>query len=135
MLTDVPTKIGKVSDGMSKTFMFFESAGRPNLYDQNRRLTGTMYPPNPAPGAGVDFSEYQWADPAVYAVFGNSANPACPITTIMNCDNYQGIYSFHPGGAHFLFGDGAVSFITDSVDLDTFISLYTRGADDIPGTY
>jgi prepilin-type N-terminal cleavage/methylation domain-containing protein/prepilin-type processing-associated H-X9-DG protein len=138
MLTDVPTKVRKVSDGMSKTFMFFESAGRPNLYDQSKRLTGIMYDPpasNPKPGAGLDFSEYQWADPSVYAVFGNSANPACPITTTMNCDNYQGIYSFHPGGAHFLFGDGAVSFINDNVDLDTFISLYTRGADDIPGTY
>ena len=135
MLTDVPTKISRVADGMSKTFMFFESAGRPNLYDQSKRLTGIMYPPNPAPGAGADFSEYQWADSSVYAVFGTSANPACPITTVMNCDNYQGIYSFHPGGAHFLFGDGAVAFINDNVDLDTFISLYTRGADDIPGAY
>lgn len=138
MLTDVPAKISRVSDGMSKTFMLFESAGRPNLYDQSKRLTGTMYDPpasNPKPGAGAPFSEYQWADSTVYAVFGNSQNPACPITVAMNCDNYQGIYSFHPGGAHFLFGDGAVSFINDSIDLDTFVSLYTRGADDIAGTY
>ncbi len=135
LLTDEPVKASRVSDGLSKTFMFFESAGRPNLYDRNRRLTGVMYPPNPSPGAGVEYSEYQWADPTVYALFGNSQNTACPMTTIMNCDNYQGIYSFHAGGAQFLFGDGAVSFITDSLDVDTFISLYTRAADDIAGTY
>ena len=43
MLTDVPSKISKVADGMSKTFMLFESAGRPNLYDQNKRLTSVMW--------------------------------------------------------------------------------------------
>jgi len=139
MLTDMPTKISRVSDGMSKTFMFFESAGRPNMYNQTKALQGVMYDPafgtNPKPGVGQKFSEYQWADPSVYAVFGNSKNTACGITTIMNCDNYQGIYSFHPGGAHFLFGDGSVAFINENIDVDTFVSLFTRGADDIVGTY
>jgi prepilin-type N-terminal cleavage/methylation domain-containing protein/prepilin-type processing-associated H-X9-DG protein len=135
MIMDKPIKLSRVSDGTSKTFMFFESAGRPNLYDKYKQLTGTMYPASPAPGAGQAFSEYQWADPTVYAVYGNSANPDCGAASIMNCDNYQGIYSFHPNGAHFLFGDGSVSYLTESVDLETFISLFTRAASDIPGPY
>jgi prepilin-type N-terminal cleavage/methylation domain-containing protein/prepilin-type processing-associated H-X9-DG protein len=135
MLTDLPTPIRKVSDGLSKTFMFFESAGRPNLYDQTKKQTGTMYPPNPAPGAGAAQSEYQWADPSVYAVFGNTLNSSCFMPNIMNCDNYQGIFSFHPGGAHMLLGDGSVSFINESIDIDTFTSLFTRGAEDIAGQY
>ena len=48
ILGDTPIKMSRVSDGLSKTFLFFESAGRPNLYDQSKRLTGVMYPPNPA---------------------------------------------------------------------------------------
>jgi prepilin-type N-terminal cleavage/methylation domain-containing protein/prepilin-type processing-associated H-X9-DG protein len=138
MLTDMPNSLRKVSDGLSHTFMFFESAGRPNLYDQTKALTGTMTGPpanNPAPGSGQAFSEYQWADPTVYSVFGNSQNASCKMpNSIMNCDNYQGIYSFHPGGAHMLFGDCSVQFITENIDIDTFISLFTRGAGDTSTT-
>jgi prepilin-type processing-associated H-X9-DG protein len=131
MLTDMPNSLRKVSDGLSHTFMFFESAGRPNLYDRSKTLTGSMYPPNPAPGSGSSFSEYQWADPSVYAVFGNTSTVACKMPSgIMNCDNYQGIYSFHPGGAHMLFGDCSVQFVSENIDIDTFISLFTRGAGD-----
>jgi prepilin-type N-terminal cleavage/methylation domain-containing protein/prepilin-type processing-associated H-X9-DG protein len=140
MLTDMPTKISKVSDGLSKTFMLFESAGRPNLYDNAKHQYGTMYLTpygNPTPGGGKPKSEYQWADQTVYAILGGGtfANPGCPMTGVMNCDNYDGIYSFHPGGAHMLLGDGSVSFVNQSIDIDTFISLFTRGAGDIPGTY
>ena len=83
---------------------------------------------------GVMLQDYQWADDGVYAVWGNSTDPNCPLTTIMNCNNYQGLYSFHSGGGNEVFGDGAVSFITDNVDLDTFVSLYTRAAGDIVKT-
>ena len=52
----------------------------------------------------------------------------------MNCDNSQEIYSFHPGGAVFAFGDSHVEFVSDSIDFDTFISLFTRSARDVPGS-
>jgi prepilin-type processing-associated H-X9-DG protein len=51
----------------------------------------------------------------------------------MNCDNYAEIYSFHPGGAILLFGDGAADFIQEDIDIDSFISLFTASADDVPG--
>jgi prepilin-type N-terminal cleavage/methylation domain-containing protein/prepilin-type processing-associated H-X9-DG protein len=130
LLQDTPTSLKKCSDGLSKTFMFFESAGRPINYDRNRIAIQT------ATGVvnGLMTKDYQWADDGVYAVWGNSLDPNCPLTTIMNCNNYQGLYSFHNGGGNELFGDGSVSFITDNVDLDTFISLYTRAANDIVKT-
>jgi prepilin-type N-terminal cleavage/methylation domain-containing protein/prepilin-type processing-associated H-X9-DG protein len=119
LLQDMPTSLKKCTDGLSKTFMFFESAGRPNNYDVNRRIIQTM---------NVD---WQWADPGVYAVFGNGLDPVCTLNVIMNCNNYQGLYSFHNGGGNQLMGDGSVTFLTDTIDLDSFISLYTRAADDI----
>ena len=76
----------------------------------------------------MQIGDYQWADDGVYAVWGNSADPACPLTQVMNCNNYQGLYSFHSGGGNELMGDGSVTFITDNIDLDTFISMYTRAA-------
>lgn len=102
--------------------MFFESAGRPNNYDRNKNLIAVMT---------VD---YQWADDGVYSVWGNSTDPNCPITSIMNCNNYQGLYSFHSGGCNEVYGDASVGFVTDNIDLDTFVSLYTRAAGDLVNT-
>jgi prepilin-type N-terminal cleavage/methylation domain-containing protein len=120
MLQDTPTAVRKVTDGLSKTFMLFESAGRPNNYDRNKAIVQTMT------------DDYQWADDGVYALIGNSADPACPLTTVMNCNNYQGLYSFHPGGVVQLYGDGSADLLGEDIDLDSFVSLFTRGADDIP---
>jgi prepilin-type N-terminal cleavage/methylation domain-containing protein len=119
LLQDTPTSLKKCSDGLSKTFLFFESAGRPNNYDRNRKLVQVMT------------QDWQWADDGVYGVWGNSADPNCPLTQVMNCNNYQGLYSFHSGGGNELMGDGSVTFVTENVDLDTFISMYTRAAEDI----
>jgi prepilin-type N-terminal cleavage/methylation domain-containing protein/prepilin-type processing-associated H-X9-DG protein len=132
MLQDTPTSVKKVTDGLSKTFMFFESAGRPNIFDQSGRLVKEMPKSNQA-GMGVDYTEFQWADPSVYGVWGN--NQQCGLSAIMNCDNYTGIYSFHPGGAIFLFGDGSADYLSEDMDMDTFVSLFTRAADDVTGDY
>jgi hypothetical protein len=128
LLQDTPTSLKKCSDGLSKTFLLFESAGRPINYDRSRNVIQT------ASGVvnGVMQGDYQWADRDVYAVWGNGLDPACNLTAaIMNCNNYQGLYSFHSGGGNELMGDGSVTFLSENTDLDTFISLYTRAADDI----
>jgi prepilin-type N-terminal cleavage/methylation domain-containing protein/prepilin-type processing-associated H-X9-DG protein len=136
LLQDVPTSLKKCTDGLSHTFLFFESAGRPINYGKNRKLMHT--PPSVLNGEMQDAKDWQWASDDVYAVMANAIASTyldCPITTVMNCDNFQGLYSFHSGGGNELFGDGSVAFITEDIDVDTFISLYTRAADDIAGTY
>ena len=37
-----------------------------------------------------------------------------------------GFSSFHPGGCHFVFADGSVHFISDSIDIQTLAALTTR---------
>jgi prepilin-type N-terminal cleavage/methylation domain-containing protein len=140
MLHETPTPVRKVTDGMSKTLMFFESAGRPQHFT-NGNLVDDMRDTNAQPGqtnSSAKPSEYQWADDSVYAIMGNGYLPPtrlCGITNVMNCDNYQGIYSFHPGGAIMLFGDGAANLISENIDLDTFLSLFTMRGGDTAGTY
>ena len=50
----------------------------------------------------------------------------------MNCTNLRntGMYSFHPGGAQFLMCDGAVKFLTASIDPPTLASMVTRAYGD-----
>lgn len=125
MLRDLPLKIASVKDGLSNTFMFFESAGKPFHYVQ-----GVLKPDDRLPGP-----DYQWASNMTYDTWGNVPGdaPACGIPTVMNCDNAHEIYSFHPTGANIAFGDGSVDFISQDIDVDTFISLFTATALDGSG--
>jgi prepilin-type N-terminal cleavage/methylation domain-containing protein/prepilin-type processing-associated H-X9-DG protein len=142
MLQDLPAPVKKVTDGLSNTFMFFESAGRPIVYGQPGTLemprNWNRNPSSAASGGAVQIPhrDTQWADDGVYALWGNSpTTTGCGPTDIMNCDNFAEVFSFHTGGANILFGDGSVDFISETTDVDTFVSLITRAADDVVGEY
>jgi prepilin-type N-terminal cleavage/methylation domain-containing protein len=126
MLTDIPLKVANIRDGLSQTFMFFESAGKPFHYVQ-----GVLKPDDRA-----DPKEYRWASDETYGIWGDIAGDQdCGITTVMNCDNWGQIYSFHPGGAVFAFGDGSADYVDATLDVDVFISLFTAAARDVPGNW
>jgi prepilin-type N-terminal cleavage/methylation domain-containing protein len=108
-------RIRHIKDGMSKTIMLCEDAGRPNYYingvEQSRNdITGSRW--------SDDDGEF-W----IHDICGQSQ--------MMNCHNNNEIYSFHVGGCIFSFGDGTVRFISESVDPDVFITALTRFAGDV----
>ncbi len=109
------TPAAEVRDGLSNTFMLFEDAGRPESY----RL-GVFEP-------GRTISGARWADDE--APFW--VHQVCGGAQMINCSNNNEIYSFHPGGANFLCGDGSVHFHTESMDPEAFVSLFTRAAGDV----
>jgi prepilin-type N-terminal cleavage/methylation domain-containing protein/prepilin-type processing-associated H-X9-DG protein len=145
MITDTQSTLRKVADGTSKTVMIIESAGRPNHYVENRALKNLIYEENTglaAPGAGSlsKPTNSQWADDGVHKatedarIWGleySTVASNCPLTKVMNCDNYQGVYSFHNSGANFTMGDGSVQFVTQDLNPQVYTSMITRGADDI----
>jgi prepilin-type N-terminal cleavage/methylation domain-containing protein len=125
MMRDMPMPTSSVLDGLSQTFMFFEAAGRPFHY-----VKGVLKTTPPK----IDEKDYRWASNEAYDIWGRvDGTKECGISTIMNCDNDRDIYSFHPDGAVVAFGDGSADYVSESIDIDTFVSLFTAGAIDIPG--
>jgi prepilin-type processing-associated H-X9-DG protein len=118
ILQDEPTTTRKVTDGLSKTFLILEDGGRP-LYHIRGQDQGSLTDGGP------------WGDPENYFILGNPKNSECGLTTAMNCTNWDEIYSFHSGGANFLYGDGSVHYHSEEITVDLLITLFTRAASDV----
>lgn len=128
-------KLSDVTDGLSNTIAFAESAGRPFVWRLGKQVGS--YPTTWTNGGG-------WSRAATDITIngltadGVSAPGPCPF----NCANgeevatypdpYYGVngngsvYSFHTGGANFLLGDGSVRFISQGIKIDVLATLATR---------
>jgi len=119
-----PLRFSDVTDGLSNSWMFFEAAGRPFYYVENRRLGN----PNDVPKNGVTGAE--WANHQADLWL----HDVCNGSQLMNCNNNNEIYSSHAGGANFLYGDGSVGFTSETIHPNAFVSLFTCNAGDIVST-
>jgi prepilin-type N-terminal cleavage/methylation domain-containing protein/prepilin-type processing-associated H-X9-DG protein len=139
---NIVSRFADVTDGLSHTIMYAESAGRPFLY-RNGRLVGTIsdYRVN---GGG-------WCRPASdMSIDGSSQDGATsPGPCAINCTNGEDVanspvphpyyvsvgtsepYSFHPGGANFCMGDGSVRWLNDDIDIREFARLVTRAGGEV----
>lgn len=115
-----PLRFSDVTDGLSNSWMFFENAGRPFYYAQNRRLANS----GDKNMTGAGWADHQ-ADFWVQSI--------CNGSPIINCSNSNEIYSFHAGGANFVYGDGSVRFTSETIDPEAFVSVFTCNAGDIVG--
>lgn len=146
MAQNSAARLAEVRDGLSSTIMIGESAGRPALFRAGKQVGNV--PQHIVNGGG-------WMRPASdFSIDGSSYDGTtipgpCPI----NCTNgddeggpntqpypyyvTQGTgeaYSFHPGGANFVFGDGAVHFINESINIRDFARLVTRDQNEVVQT-
>jgi prepilin-type N-terminal cleavage/methylation domain-containing protein/prepilin-type processing-associated H-X9-DG protein len=138
-------RVGMISDGLSNTACIAEVAGRPNLFISGKSAV------NPKNGVvnGTRFMADGWGWADINAGFsldgGNEAGlpndtTNSGATTVLgscfiNCSNDSEIYSFHTGGAQFVFCDGSVQFLSKGVNGQTLIALCTRDGGDIAGEF
>jgi prepilin-type N-terminal cleavage/methylation domain-containing protein/prepilin-type processing-associated H-X9-DG protein len=124
-----PVRISSITDGTSNTWVVGEQAGAPNVYVRGQLFATPPYDPT---STGFYISGNGWADETNgdqwisgtdydggVAAGGPTTGGPCTI----NCVNIQNFYSFHTGGANFLFCDGHVQFIAQTLDPKTAILL------------
>ncbi len=116
------TRFADITDGTSNTLMGGEImvVKDTNVHDlrgryyntwQGNNLFSTLYPPNTTVG-----------DRSNYCINTREA----PCQGLTGTAVVQSSRSFHPNGGNFLLADGAVRFITNNVNLNTYQALGTR---------
>ena len=125
-------RFAECTDGLSNTFMgFVEISDKPNIWRVGppRTRIGAVSP-NPyytSPNATNMFGQGGWI-----ADYGNAPRgllgDGSPIvgSCAMNCSSQFAVWSFHPGGCNFVFGDGSVRFLSQNTDIWLFYALITR---------
>ena len=106
---------GDCIDGLSHTFLYFESAGKPDGYVNGSRLEEVE------PIAG------HWAD--TRTAFVHAA--LCDGIRLINCTNDRGVYAFHPTGSHFLYADGSAHYRDQDMDPEIFVTMFTHAGGDL----
>jgi len=124
------TRVAEVTDGLSNTIMLTECADRPQEWQGGSKT------------ASLTVSGGSWADvDSAFEINGSQPTAAYSQTVanggtcMINCTNRNEIYSFHPGAANAIMGDGSVKTLTAGIAPLTLAALVTRAGGDIAGEY
>lgn len=117
--------IANITDGMSNTIFVGEIVPQWNSHAQPNPpnpyvVTGGWLRVNSGPSRGSTLPPINYK---------TNRQVSCGADPLRSWDNYHlsfGFKSRHSGGAHFLFGDGAVRFMSESIDHTTYQYLGCR---------
>jgi prepilin-type N-terminal cleavage/methylation domain-containing protein len=123
------TRAAEVTDGLSNTWMYFESVAKPFMFGWYQRTS------DPAPlfyngeeNRQIN-SRFRWASPETWMTINNF----CGSSQIINCNNVSQPYGFHPGGILISSGDGRVAFYLEEMDANVFVSHVTMAGEELAG--
>jgi len=120
-----PINIASVTDGSSNTIMAGEvipsRAADSNFWYFNGAYAGTTVP------LGWNSNTYPSSAANCYQQWQNSTAP----TGCRYSAAGKGFTSFHPGGSNFLFGDGSVKFLKNSIAMVTYCGLGSRAGGEV----
>jgi prepilin-type processing-associated H-X9-DG protein len=114
-----------ITDGLSQTTLIHEQAGRPDFY-----LLGKKQDSQEGPllanwwSAWASYHHFRYQG---YTADGKQEGWECSL----NCNNGQGIFSFHPPGSNAAFCDGSVRFLRQSIPVELVFALASRDGEEI----
>ncbi|WP_199186796.1 DUF1559 domain-containing protein [Blastopirellula marina] len=131
------SKMRDTTDGLSNTMMILEHAG----YDQHYvKGVGMPMPSTDTtldqPGAwgtwlgwcAFQLQTYSNYTPTSYPTGGSTPSG---IGCTVNCNNSQGLFGFHPGGATVAMGDGSVRFFNEGMAGEVLMALASRNGGEV----
>jgi prepilin-type N-terminal cleavage/methylation domain-containing protein/prepilin-type processing-associated H-X9-DG protein len=146
--TVAPTgrRITDITDGTSNTLLLCEQAGRPQLWQGQTLFPGSGQGAYMTPNSGWTSADYTtvpgvsggaWAYSNALTFYSSTQDGITyPGTCVINCTNYNNVFSFHAGGANVCMADASVRFLSTGITWSTFVPLVTfAGGEVITGDY
>jgi len=116
----------RVLDGLSRTWMYFEVVAKPFMFGKYR-----------SPSSGIEKfyvgedeggnSRFRWANPQTWM----RINDYCGTSQLINCNNVNKPYGFHPGGILISSADGSVDFTSQDIDPNVFVAHVTMAGGEL----
>jgi prepilin-type N-terminal cleavage/methylation domain-containing protein/prepilin-type processing-associated H-X9-DG protein len=124
------TLAADVKDGLSNSMLHAETARMPQIWTHGQELDNY---------AGVGTTAAKWASRGVWGGKDACISPrghtadglTSPGAYVVNCTNYKGVYSFHPGLANIGMADGSVRAIHVGMDYKVFFAMVSINAGEI----
>jgi len=125
LVKDKVTPPQMISDGLSKTLLFVECAGRPQVFRQ-KILSSTET--NQCVGWADNLGPFKLDPMNSNGAKTPKASPNLGVP--MNATNDGETYSFHVNGSNVTFADSSTRFINENVDLKVFCAIITRSSNE-----
>jgi Protein of unknown function (DUF1559) len=117
-------KFAEVIDGLSKTILFVEEAGKQQQFFKGQKV------PALAPFYDVSLNslylEWNIARQTRGLSGANIAQPSLAGCGIINIWNENNPYSFHPQGVSYVRGDASVAFMSQDIDPAVYVAMVSR---------
>lgn len=133
------------TDGTSNTIIVAEQSGSVNDRERTPNfLGGWQGVQNNAGGWGPSVKFSDVADDTRFYLGGVTTirhapnayfNTSAPISADSSLDGNTVTNSFHTGGHHILLADGSVRFISENIDMNTFLKLSVRNDGQVLGEF
>jgi len=115
----------QILDGLSHTWMYFEAAAKPfifGVYQRSEDPVPIMYVGKDGKGAN---GRFRWASPQTWMRINDYTSQ------LINCNNVNKPYGFHPGGILISSADGSVDFYSQDMDPNIFVAQVTMAGGEL----
>jgi prepilin-type processing-associated H-X9-DG protein len=117
-----------ITDGSAQTIALGERAYRLGEGTWVGAVTGAMMFPDDDEGE-IAVPHLKPGSAMVLSHAGLGNGPNSPTSELNQ------FYSLHGGGANYLFADGHVAFLLETIDYQTYLALATRAGGEVPGSH